>query len=66
MTPNIHLRNDFKGMRCEYRRRMVNAGQMLDAPDFIVDGLESAFAQTYTTSNGSPLQIIWAITFRTA
>jgi hypothetical protein len=29
MRPSIHLRNDFKGMSCEYRRLMVNAGQIV-------------------------------------
>ena len=34
--------------------------QMPDAFDYIVDGLESAFAKGYSDDNGSPSQIIWA------
>jgi hypothetical protein len=40
--------------------------QMPDAFDYIVDGLESAFAEGYSDDNGSPSQIIWASRCRTA
>jgi hypothetical protein len=52
--------------RCAQTVPDYNHAQTIDALDYIIEVLESAFAEAIRTSNDSPSQNIWARTCRTA